>query len=159
MKKKLSRFMVFWTIFYELIKLQKFEWLNRLHVSDIINANEDTEYANSGLDVNFFYLNSLLSFCFMMKKDHFIQKNCYFGLRSPLINIKYIYIYMRVCLPAENAKNVSWPWLSPLQGWGSRTMSLTGKFVYLAHYFILLWLNPFDHRVNREGWWFEYSVS
>ena len=29
----------------------------------------------------------------------------------------------------------------------------------LAHHFILLRLNPFDLRVDREGWWFEHSVS
>ena len=34
---------------------------------------------------------------------------------------------MRVCLSAEGAKNVSWPWLSPLRGWGSLTMALAGK--------------------------------
>ena len=26
---------------------------------------------------------------------------------------------MRVWLSAEGAKNFSWPWLSPLRGWGS----------------------------------------
>ena len=26
------------------------------------------------------------------------------------------------------SKNVSWPWLSPLRGWGSLTMAFTGKF-------------------------------
>ena len=31
---------------------------------------------------------------------------------------------MRVCLSAEGAKNVPWPWLSPLRGWGSLTMAL-----------------------------------
>ena len=35
----------------------------------------------------------------------------------------------------------------------------TGKFVYMAHHFILLRLNPFGLRVNGEGWWFEPSVS
>ena len=57
---------------------------------------------------------------------------------------------LRVCLAAEGAKNVFWHWLSPLHGWGSLTMALTGKFVYMAHHFILLWLNPFDLRVDRE---------
>ena len=40
-------------------------------------------------------------------------------------------------------------------------MTLTGKpgkLVYMAHRFILLWFNPFDLRVDREGWWFEHSV-
>ena len=38
---------------------------------------------------------------------------------------------LQVCLSAEGAKNVSWPWLSPLQGRGSLTMAFTGKFVYV----------------------------
>ena len=37
-------------------------------------------------------------------------------------------------------------------------MAFTGKFVYIDHYFILLWLNHFDLNVDREGWWFEHSV-
>ena len=67
--------------------------------------------------------------------------------------------YLRVCLSAEGAKNVSWPLLSPLQGWGNLTMTSTGKFVYMAHHFILLWLHPFSLRVDREGWWFKDSMS
>ena len=66
---------------------------------------------------------------------------------------------LRVCLSAEGAKNVSWPWLSPLRGWGSLTMTSTGKSVYMAHHFILLRLNPFGLRVDREGWWLEQSMS
>ena len=42
--------------------------------------------------------------------------------------------WLRVCLPAEGAKNVSWPWLSLLQGWGSLTMTFTGKFVCMYIY-------------------------
>ena len=41
---------------------------------------------------------------------------------------------MRVCLSPEGAKNVSWPWLSLLRGWGSLTMTSTGKFVYIYIY-------------------------
>ena len=33
------------------------------------------------------------------------------------------------------------------------------KFVYMAHYFTLLRLNPFDLRFDREGWWSEHSMS
>ena len=40
---------------------------------------------------------------------------------------------------------------SPLQGRGSLTISVTRKFVYMANHFILLWLNPCDLRVEREG--------
>ena len=37
--------------------------------------------------------------------------------------------WLQVCLSAVGAKNVSWSWLSSLQGWGSLTMAFTGKFV------------------------------
>ena len=32
-------------------------------------------------------------------------------------------------------------------------------FVYMAHHFILLRLDPFDLKVDRVGWWFDHSVS
>ena len=38
------------------------------------------------------------------------------------------------CLSAGGTKNVSWPWLSPLRGWGCLTMSLIGKFVCVSLY-------------------------
>ena len=38
------------------------------------------------------------------------------------------------------------------------TMRSTGKFVSVAHHFILLWLNPFGLSVDREGLWFEHSL-
>ena len=65
---------------------------------------------------------------------------------------------LRVYLSAEGAKNVSWHWLSPLRGWGSLTVTPTDIFIYMAHHFILLRLNPFGLRVDREGWWFEHSM-
>ena len=67
--------------------------------------------------------------------------------------------YLQVCLSAECAKNISWSWLSLLRGWSSVTMTSTGKFAYVAHHFILLWLNPFGLGVDREGCWFEHSMS
>ena len=33
------------------------------------------------------------------------------------------------------------------------------KFHVLVHHFILLLFNPFDLRVDWEGWWFEHSMS
>ena len=39
--------------------------------------------------------------------------------------------WLQVCLSAEDAKNVSWPWLSPPRGWGSLTVAFTGKFEYI----------------------------
>ena len=41
---------------------------------------------------------------------------------------------MQVCLSADGAKNLSWPWLSPLRGKGSLTMISTGKFVCIYIY-------------------------
>ena len=38
-------------------------------------------------------------------------------------------------------------------------MAFKGKFIYMTHHFILLRLNSFDIRVDREGWQFEHSVS
>ena len=38
-------------------------------------------------------------------------------------------------------------------------MAFAGKFLYMADHFILLWLNPFEIKVDREGWWFEHSLS
>ena len=67
--------------------------------------------------------------------------------------------YLRVCLSAEGAKNVFWPWLSSYRGWGSLTMTCTGKFVDMAHHLILLRNNPFGLRVDSEGWWFEHCMS
>ena len=64
---------------------------------------------------------------------------------------------LQVSLSAEGAKNIFWPWLALLQGQSSLNMAFAGKFVYMAHPFILLWLNPFDLRVDRERWWFEHS--
>ena len=51
----------------------------------------------------------------------------------------------------EGAKNDSGPWLSLVLGWGSLTMTSTGTFLYMAHHFILLRLNPFGLGVDREG--------
>ena len=67
--------------------------------------------------------------------------------------------WLRVCLSAKGAKNVSWFWLSQLRGWVSLIVAFTGKFVYMAHHFMLLRLNPFDLKVDTEGWWFEHSAS
>ena len=58
----------------------------------------------------------------------------------------YIYTYIHI-------------YIHPLRGWSSLTMALTGKFVYMAHHFIMLRLNPFGLRVDRERCWFEHSMS
>ena len=52
-----------------------------LDVTNVIHANEHTEYANCGVRVNFW--NFLMPFCFMMKKN-LLSNSCYFGLRPPL---------------------------------------------------------------------------
>ena len=46
-----------------------------------------------------------------------------------------------------------------IQGWGCLTMAFTGKFVYIAHHFILLRFNSFELSADREEWWFDDSVS
>ena len=66
---------------------------------------------------------------------------------------------MRVSFSPVTAKKVSWPTLFPLQGCGSLTMAFTGKFVLTGNHFILLRLNPFELSVDREGWYFEHSMS
>ena len=38
-------------------------------------------------------------------------------------------------------------------------MAVTGKFVYMVHLLILLWLNPFDLSVDRDEWWFVIVAS
>ena len=67
--------------------------------------------------------------------------------------------WLLVCLSAKGAKNVSRFWLSQLRGCVSLIVAFTGKFVCMAHHFMLLRLNPFDLKVDREGWWFEHSMS
>ena len=62
-------------------------------------------------------------------------------------------------MSAESAENVSWLWLSALRVWGSVTIVFTGKFVYMAHHFTLVRLNPLPLSVDEEGRWFEHSVS
>ena len=66
--------------------------------------------------------------------------------------------YLRVSLSVESAQSLYWPWLSPLRRWGSLTTIYTGKFIYMTHFFILLQVNSFDLKVDREGFWFEHSV-
>ena len=38
-------------------------------------------------------------------------------------------------------------------------MTFTGKFVHMAQHFIMLWLSQFELRADREGGWFDHSVS
>ena len=38
-------------------------------------------------------------------------------------------------------------------------MTLTSKFIYMDHHFILLWLSPFGVSVDKERWLFEHSLS
>ena len=47
---------------------------------------------------------------------------------------------------------------APRKGWVTLTIAFPGKFVYIAHRFILLHLNPFDLSGDREGCWFEICV-
>ena len=64
--------MVFLTIFHlSICKVLNVKLY--LDVSDSKHANEQTKHANCGLHGNFWSF-LLISFCFMMKKDHFKQK-------------------------------------------------------------------------------------
>ena len=38
-------------------------------------------------------------------------------------------------------------------------ISYLESYIYMAHHFIMLRLNPFGLRADRDGWWFEHSVS
>ena len=71
-KNVLHSFMVVLTISHELFT--NF-WMIKfcLDVSDVIHANEHTEFANSGLHTNFWKL-GLTPFCFVIRKDCFKQK-------------------------------------------------------------------------------------
>ena len=64
-----------------------------------------------------------------------------------------------VWLSVGVARNVSWHWLSPLWWWGSLIVAFTGKFVCVAHHFILLQHNAFGFGVDREGGRFKHPVS
>ena len=67
---------------------------------------------------------------------------------------KYIYVYyLYISIHIYLALAISSPRM------GCLTMTFTGKFVYLSHHFNLLQLYRCDLRVDREGWWFENSVS
>ena len=50
-------------------------------------------------------------------------------------------------------------WLFSLWGWDRMTIAFTGKFVYIAHHFILLHFSRFDLSVITDGRWFDHSVS
>ena len=57
--------------------------------------------------------------------------------------------WLRVCLSAEGAKNVSRRLQFPLRAWGSLTIVVKGKFLYMTHHFILLQVNRFDLVFHR----------
>ena len=84
----------------------------------------------------------------------------HFGLRVDIEGwwLEHSLSQLRVCLSTDGGKSVSLPWVSPLGGWRNLTMTYTAKFVYMAHHFILLKLNPIGLRVDSEGWWFEHSM-
>ena len=75
-----------------------------------------------------------MSFCFSYMAHHFILLPLNpFGLKVNREGwwFEHSMSWLQVCLSAEGAKNVSWPWRSPLRGWGSLTMAVTGKSVYI----------------------------
>ena len=40
-------------------------------------------------------------------------------------------------MSVECAKNISWPWLTPLQGWSRLTMTFAGIYIYIYIYISL----------------------
>ena len=58
-----------------------------------------------------------------------------------LISNLKLYIYVKNIISIHLSIYLSiylfWPWLSPLRGWGSLTMALTGKFVYVYIWLII----------------------
>ena len=88
----------------------------------------------------------------------------------------YIYIYLSIYLSIywssykKLALSASWTHgliaqqlesLSGIQWLGVQVpvRSTFYSYIFIAHHFIFLGLNPFDPRVDREGWWFENSAS
>ena len=53
------------------------------------------------------------------------------GLIGEYGGLSTLVSYLRVYLSAEGTKNVCWPWLSPLQGWGILTMYI---YIYIYIY-------------------------
>ena len=51
---------------------------------------------------------------------------------------------LQVCLSAEDAKNVFWPWLSLLHEWGSLTITFTSEFVYIVYFLVNLCLSGYS---------------
>ena len=70
----------------------------------------------------------------------------------------YVFIGRR-----HQANNWNWYWLywihrlwtstrrQRIFNWGKIVKLFIGKVIYIAHYFIMLQLNPFDHNVDRRG--------
>ena len=63
----------------------------------------------------------------------------------------YIYIYIYPHAHVSSCPGLIIVITIKIQGWGSLTMSLTGRFVYMDHHFILLRLNPFDFSLRLIG--------
>ena len=67
--------------------------------------------------------------------------------------------YLQVGLSAEGAKNISWPWLTLLQGWGSLTMTFLGRCKYIQLTISSCYSSIPVPYGEWEEWWFEHSVS
>ena len=59
-----------------------------LDVSEVIHVKEYAKYANCGLHVNLeFFVNAIL---FHDEKRIILSRNCYYGLQSPLSNLRFV---------------------------------------------------------------------
>ena len=61
----------------------------------------------------------------------------------------------------EASKNVSWPWLSLLRGWGSLTMAFPGKYVHIYIYIYIYIAFVKDHTFllfshKQLFWWLRH---
>ena len=81
------------------------------------------------------------------------------GPQDPPVNrdpSSVYFVYGILDLEIKNVITCSYIYMDGVAVW---LWHLLVMFVYIAHHFIMLWLNPFGPRVDRKEWWFDYSVS
>ena len=75
---------------------------------------------------------------------------------------------LQVCFSAEGAKNLSWPWLTRLHGWGSLTMAFTDKcvcvcvcvYIYIYIYiYIFIYLDVFGQVKRKKSSFLNTEIS
>ena len=88
-------------------------------------------------------------FVFVYIAHHFIllQLNPFdLGIVSERWWLEHSLPWLQVCLSAEGVKIISYSWLSPLQRWGSLTMTLPSKFVYIyIHIYKYIYIHMYKY--------------